>query len=360
MKARRGRAPLFMVHVVPGLEELAWEELRELDGDAEAVATWSGIDRRAGVLLFRSREPLASLLGLRLTEDLFAVAGIAQLPEGTRALKAISNLARTAGEMDAALRFHREAFPARRPARPAFRVVARKSGHHRFRRIDAQQACEAGIGRRFPRWRLVEDGGLEFWLQVVAETAVLALRLSSPEMRHRAYLDVSLPAALKPAVAHALVRLSAVPTGGLLIDPMCGAGTIAAEAVEGRRRALAGDSDPQAVRAARQNLGGGRYANVLRWDVARLPLRDRAVDGFACNLPWGRQQGVEDLTALYRRFLAEARRVVREGGRVAVLTAESELFERIVRRGRRFAIDRRIAVVVKGVDANLFVLVRRD
>ena len=132
MTPRRGRAPLFMVHVVPGLEELAWEELRELDGGAEAVATWSGIDRRAGVLLFRSREPLPSLLGLRLVEDLFAVAGIAQLPEGMRALKAISTLARTAGEMDAALRFHREAFPARRRARPAFRVVARKSGHHRL------------------------------------------------------------------------------------------------------------------------------------------------------------------------------------------------------------------------------------
>lgn len=358
---KRRAAPSFMAHVVPGLEDLAWEELLERTGDTRKVASWSGIDRRAGVLLFRSREPAASLLDLRLTEDVFAVVGFTRhLPAGRRALHEVSELARTAESMEEALRLHREAGVPRRRGRPTYRVIVRKAGQHAFRRIDAQQACEAGLARRFPRWRLVEDGaGLEFWLQIIGEDAVLGLRLSSAAMRQRTYRTANLPASLKPAVAHALARLARPSGGGLLVDPACGSGTVLAEAGSAGLTVLGGDIEQVAVRAAQRNLlAAGVTASIARWDARWLPLAAGIADGLACNLPWGRQQVVGDLAELYRRVLSEAARVVKSGGRIALLTSERELLERLVRNRRGLAVERRLRVTVRGADAWLLALKR--
>ena len=352
-----------MVHVVPGLEELAWEELTKLDRALERIATWAHIDRRAGVLLFRSFQPPGAFLRLRFAEDVFSVVGsIRDLPAGRRGPKALADLARTGGALQEALRHHRDVQVRRRHARPTYRVLVRKSGQHAFRRIDAQRACEAGLAKRLPRWRLVEDDAeLEFWLQIVGEEAVLALRLSSSQMRHRSYLSVSLPGALKPAVAAALVQLAEAFPGSLLLDPMCGGGTVLAEAAERRLLVLGGDLESKALRAARRNLtAAGAPGRLACWDVGRLPLADESVDAIAANLPWGKQQHPGDLERLYKRFLGEARRVLRPGRRAALLTSQRPLVERLAGRGRHFSIERRLAVVVRGADAWLLALRKRD
>jgi hypothetical protein len=59
---------------------------------------------------------------------------------------------------------------------------------------------------------------------------------------------------------------------------------------------------------------------------------------------------------LYQRFLIEAPRVVGRGGRIALLTSQRELIERLLRRRRGLTVERRLSVVVRGVDAWLFAL----
>jgi tRNA (guanine6-N2)-methyltransferase len=351
-KPARRPAPLYLAHVVPGLEGLAWEELRERAPGARSVATWSGFDRRASALLFRSSASVEDLLALRLIEDLFAVVAMTrQLPPGRAGLRAIEGLV-AEGDVDPALALIRQAGPRRSSARPTYRVVARTAGERAFRRIDAQRACETALAERFRRWRPVEDGAaLEFWLQVVGEEAVFAHRLSTAAMRLRTYRDASLPAALKPTVAQALVRL-ARPGRGPLLDPMCGTGTVLAEAADTRLAVLGGDVDGGALRAARANLravgGGGALA---RWDAGRLPLADGTVGAIACNLPWGKRHRIGSLDGLYRRVLAEARRVVRGGGRIVLLTADLRVLERVARKQRGLTVERRVHVVVRGAVA---------
>ncbi|MEX1253376.1 MAG: methyltransferase domain-containing protein [Dehalococcoidia bacterium] len=363
MTRRPGRkpAPLYLAHVVPGLEELAWEELRERTPAALSIATWSGFDRRAGALLFRSSADLEDLLALRLIEDLFAVVAMTrQLPPGRAGLRVIEGLVEKA-DIDPALALLRQTGPRRSAARPTYRVVARTAGEQAFRRIDAHRACQVALAQRFHRWRLVEDGAaLEFWLQVVGEEAAFALRLSSASMRQRTYRDASLPAALKPTVAHALVRL-ARPGRGPLLDPMCGTGTVLAEAADAGLAVLGGDVDAAALEAAQANLRavGARDA-LVRWDAGRLPIADGAVDAVACNLPWGKRHRIGSLDGLYRRVLAEARRVARAGGRIAVLTAERAVLERIARKQRGLTVERKLAVVVRGADAWAFVFRKTD
>ncbi len=355
----RSTAPLYLAHAVPGLEELAWEEVRDRAPGVRRVAVWTGIDRRAGALLFRSGAPTRALLELRLIEDLFAaVATTRRLPAGRAGLRVIERLVAGA-DVDRALALQRAAVPRQAGRRPTFRVVVRAAGRHAFRRVDAQRACERALAQRFPRWRQVEDGaGMEFWLQIVGEDAVLALRLSSAAMRQREYRGASLPAALKPTVAAALVRL-ARPGRGPLLDPMCGTGTVLAEAVAAGLSRLGGDLDDTALRAARRNLeAAGSRGALSRWDAGRLPVAGGAAGGVACNLPWGRRHRVAGLEGLYRRGLSEARRVVGAGGRIALLTAERTLLERLLRRQRGLVVEKRLSVVVRGADAWIFVLRR--
>ena len=359
-RSRRRPPPLFFAHVVPGLEEPAWEEIAERIAGARRVAVWSGVDRRAGVLLFGASASVEDLLDLRLTEDLFVVVAITrQLAPGRAGLRDIQRLV-AEGDVDAALAVHREARPRRSAARPTYRVIARTAGEHAFRRIDAQRACEAGLAQRFPRWRPVADGAaLEFWLQIIGEQALLSLRLSGAELRQRTYREESRQAALKPTVAHALVRLARPPAGGLLLDPMCGSGTVLAEAADAGQRALGGDIDAQAALAARRNLRAARFEGaVARWDATRLPLRDGTAAAIACNLPWGRRQRPADPSRLYSAVLIEARRVVRRGGRIALLVATGGLPERVARQ-QGLEIEKRLPVIVRGADAVIVVLRKR-
>lgn len=353
----RSQRPLYMAHVVPGLAELAWEEIAERAPGSRRTGAWTGIDRRADVLLFRSAAPPASLLELRLTEDVFAVAGVEQrLPDTKAGLREVTKLARTAEGLDRALAAHRLAAAPKMRARPSYRVVARKSGEHAFRRNDAQHACELGLAQRLPRWRPVEDAAtLEFWLQVIDTTAILALRLSSGAMRHRAGRPAQIEGALKPTIAHALVRMARA-TSGVFVDPACGAGTLLLEAGEEGLRALGGDTDLRAARVARANAAG----SVALWDARRMPLRDGVVDGLASNLPWGKTHSSRDLARLHRRLLEEARRVLRPRGRVVLLVADRPLVERLAREVGGYAVERTVRIVVKGADAWLIALRKLD
>ncbi len=156
------------------------------------------------------------------------------------------------------------------------------------------------------------------------------LRLSDRNMRHRKYKSEHLPASLRPTVAAAMVRLADVKPRQVLLDPMCGAGTILAEQLAmGRHdqgakvRVLGGDIDHTALRLAEVNLRPVGRAYLVRWDATRLPLADASVEAIASNPPFGVQLGEpEEIGPLYRKALQEYHRVLMPGGRAVLLAAD--------------------------------------
>jgi len=116
----------------------------------------------------------------------------------------------------------------------------------------------------------------------------------------------------------------------VLLDPICGAGTIlAAQLALGRHeqgakvRVLGGDLDPSALRQAAVNLRSVGRGHLVCWDATRLPLADASVDALASNPPFGVQLGrPEEIGPLYRRALREFDRVLRPGGKAALLVAD--------------------------------------
>jgi tRNA (guanine6-N2)-methyltransferase len=141
------------------------------------------------------------------------------------------------------------------------------------------------------------------------------------------------PGSLRPSVAAAMGVLSQPADDDVVLDPLCGAGTILIERAHlaRYRMLLGGESDPQALSAARENVGP-RYKPIeLRnWDAAALPIPGGEVTRIITNLPWGRKSGSHaDNARLYPRLLREFRRVLTPGGLMVLMTAETRLMREL-------------------------------
>jgi ubiquinone/menaquinone biosynthesis C-methylase UbiE len=112
------------------------------------------------------------------------------------------------------------------------------------------------------------------------------------------------------------VRHAALRSGEVVLDLGCGAGIdtlLAARSVGPAGRAIGLDMTPEMVERARRNAAAAGLENVeIREGLMEaLPLRDASVDVVISN-------GVLNLSTRKSRALAEAFRVLRPGGRVAI------------------------------------------
>jgi SAM-dependent methyltransferase len=115
--------------------------------------------------------------------------------------------------------------------------------------------------------------------------------------------------------------------GRRLLDLGCGMGTFTFEAARAGSFAVGLDSMAPALRAARRVAvaEGVSTARFVRGDAARLPFADAGMDiVVAADLT----EHLDDVTLA--RVLAEARRVLREGGTIVLYTPDrNHVFERL-------------------------------
>lgn len=304
---------------------------------------------------------------LRTAEDIFALICYRRgLAPQSASLQRIESSVRSAPYLEDALRARLKLTPGSRSGRRLrFKVVARLVGEHEFRRAELKGAVETGVlGRGDHTWRLDEsDADVEFWATMVKDELMLAVRLSDDRMRHREYKVAHLPGSLRPSVAAALGWLSEPRADDVVLDPMCGVGTILIERAYLGRYAmlLGGDSDRETLEAARENVGP-RYKPIeLRlWDAVALPLPDASVTKIVTNLPWGIRHGSHGANRrLYPRLLAEFARVLKKDGVMVLLTAETRLMRELWRDGM-FKPSRVLHVSVLGAPASVYVCPRDE
>jgi tRNA (guanine6-N2)-methyltransferase len=353
---------VYIAHAVPGLEQLALQEAGQRLGGIKPLGTLSGFDERTGLTLFRTSASVERLLELRTIEDLFALALDANAVHGGySATKEIRALVAGDRGLDAAASRASVVRPKRR-RKTTFRVVARMAGSHAFKRADLQRAVALAVTDRFPDWLEVkEDAQFEVWASLIEDRLILAVRLSDTSLRTRNYRATSLPGALKPTLAYAMALLSEPRPDDVVLDPMCGAGTLLIERAHAGRyaRLIGGDLSEEAVRASVENAGP-RFQpfGIARWDARRLPLPDGSTSVVLANMPFGKQFGSpESNRALYPALLDEWLRVLRPDGRMVLLTPEQRLIRQHAAQ-RGLALDRTLDVLVRGQPAAIHVLRR--
>jgi len=364
---------IYLAQTQPGFEGVAWEEIAASFKDASEAyraGPFEGVRElgrrnvpdRAGITIFTAPRPEPLRL-LRTSEDVFAVVGYRHgLSGDPPALERIAAIAREAPYVDQALAMRTRLMPGTRSGRRLrYRVIARMAGgEHQFRRLDLVRAISRGIAERGDRsWRPSPiEADVEFWATLLLGELILAIRLSDERMRHRDYKVAHLPGSLRPSAAAALALLSKPMPEDVVLDPLCGAGTLLIERAHlGRYRLLIGcDRDATALSAARENVGL-RYKplELHRWDAAALPLPDRSIAKIITNLPWGIRHGShEDNRRLYPRILQEFHRLLQPGGKIVILTGETRLMSDLITRGL-FRPDKILRASILGTNAAVYV-----
>jgi tRNA (guanine6-N2)-methyltransferase len=322
-------SPAFYAQVIPGLESIAAEEITS-DFAAEIKK------KVEGVVVFRVDEISRALLDLRTTEDIFLLAwGTDELTYRAQDLDSIRRWTSRDVDWSNLLRIHHAIRPKPK-GKPTIRLVTQMHDQHGYRRIDAGKAMAQGLAGKFPAsWKYADEkASVEVWLTIQGRTALCGLRLSDRTMRHRSYKLEHIRASLRPTAAAAMVRLLQPRPQQIILDPLCGAGTILAELWEYWRslgllqrgsepKVLAGDIDPSALRAARGNLQRLGPTTFMRWDAFHLPLPDQSVDGILSNPPFGKQlERPEGMRSFYAGLVRELDRVLVPRGQAALLISD--------------------------------------
>ncbi len=320
-----GELPACYGMVVAGLEEIAAEEIRrDLGGEIRKITS--------GTVVFRAKAIDRRLLELRTVEDVFLLAwGTDQLTYRATDLDLIQRWTARNVDWGRLFKLHHALRPKPK-SRPTYRLVAQMAGEHGYLRKHTRQALAKGLAGHLPAsWPEAEENAfVEVWLSIHEATAICGLRLSDRTMRHRTWKLEHRAASLRPTVAAAMVRLTGIKPGEVLVDPMCGVGTIMAEirchADRFREQAVqvcGGDLEFAAARAAGLNLRRLGSPLVANWDARRLPLADQSVDAILSNPPFGKQLASPgEIGPLYRDMIREYDRVLKPGGRATLLVSD--------------------------------------
>ena len=202
--------------------------------------------------------------------------------------------------------------------------------------MDAAREFGAGIVLRFG-WRVdLKNPDIHVVLNINGRAATVLLSLTdrSQHIRNISHFG---PTCLRSTVCYGLLRLAELQAGDIVLDPMCGGGSISIEGSLDWPSTfhIAGDVHGLAVPRARANVDGLQEtstADVLRWDVTCLPLRGASIDVVVTDLPFGKRSGSHlSNRILYPQALREMGRVVRpETGRAVLLTADYKTLNQAV------------------------------
>ncbi len=158
----------------------------------------------------------------------------------------------------------------------------------------------------------------------------LGISLTGPySMHRRGYRIYDHPAALKPTLAYALLTLSGTRDKQIIIDPMCGCGTIAIEASYLHEEATIYclDINEKYLEYAKRNaLAAGVYDRIIFMKTDARKLYEQSLpeaDHIVSNPPYGIRYGSPySIRRLYRGFIESAYKVLKNGGRLTIITTE--------------------------------------
>lgn len=136
--------------------------------------------------------------------------------------------------------------------------------------------------------------------------------------RKRAFFH---PAAIFPKLARALVNLSRVDSGEVLLDPFCGTGSLLIEAREVGANPVGVDLDRRMVSGSRANMLWLHqdWLGILRADSAISPLR--RVDAIATDVPYGRASSTAgaETEHILDRLIRSSSSMLGHGSRLVVM-----------------------------------------
>ncbi|BES92007.1 THUMP domain containing 3 [Nesidiocoris tenuis] len=148
---------------------------------------------------------------------------------------------------------------------------------------------------------------------------------------HRRNLTLLGPTSLRATMCYSLIRMAQPRVGDIIIDPLCGGGSIPIEGALGFPGTfhVCGDHHERAMARTCANIQHNIPINVdaAFWNATSLPLKDQSIDILVTDLPFGLRMGRnKDNRYFYGKVLREFGRIIRCTGRAVFLTYDLPSF----------------------------------
>ncbi len=295
----------FFATIVPGLEMVLADEIKELGVAAETIT----IER--GKVFFQADRAANQLFRLRCADNIYSI--IAEFPVGLHKID-LMQFAIAFGK----LRWN-GLFNAIDIETKKIIVSASRKGKHTYSRFDVEGIAEDTLIKMGYIKAVKGEKAMQIRIDMYECLCRISIKLTDAKFRYRGNIHICTAAGIRPTIAAALIRISNPSPKDVFYDMFCGSGTIPKEREAFPvRRILASDINEAAVLITKENCGG----NVVVFCCdARLTLaKPESVDIIVSNPPWGKQIPVENAKQLYIDFFREAKRILKAEGKMILLT----------------------------------------
>ncbi|HDO20347.1 MAG: THUMP domain-containing protein [archaeon GB-1867-097] len=225
-----------------------------------------------------------------------------------------------------------------------FAVRCERLGKHEYTSIDIARVAGKALQDSFPITRRpkvnLDFPSIIFRVDVIGTSCFIGVCTTGDRSLHRrGYRIYDHPAALKSTLAAALIFLSEVSSNSLVVDPMCGGGTIPIECAflnPYLKRIIQGfDISPKHIHGAKLNALAAGVHHKISFQVADAKKLDEIVncniDRIICNLPYGIRVGRKSfLKKLYSDFLFSTLKVLSSDGKITLLTTQAKLMKNLL------------------------------
>ncbi|MDI6708467.1 MAG: THUMP domain-containing protein [Candidatus Thermoplasmatota archaeon] len=161
--------------------------------------------------------------------------------------------------------------------------------------------------------------------------SIIELNRKALEARKPQYRPFFSPISLHPRIARALVNLSRVKEGEILVDPFCGTGGILIEAGLIGLRIVGCDIDMRMVEGTKKNLEffNIRDYELFQADVGEITKFIKSCDAIVTDPPYGRSATTrrEKVLELYQRAFKCFKKILKEGKYLVVVLPNQEAIE---------------------------------
>ncbi|XP_072912040.1 THUMP domain-containing protein 2 [Hemitrygon akajei] len=208
-----------------------------------------------------------------------------------------------------------------------FRVSCRCSGKiaKKFMSQELGRAIGIALSREFGWKAELRNPMLEIYIHFNDNHCVVGIPILRLPLASRDYIK---SAGLRSTVAWAMASLGDIQVGSLVLDPMCGLGTILLEAAKEWPNAYYHGIDNTAIQLqmASVNVCFAKLESnidLTRSSVTELPLLTESIDVVVCDIPFGKKFKItQDTKAMMPCILKEMVRVLRADGTLVLLLSQ--------------------------------------
>ncbi|XP_012941090.1 THUMP domain-containing protein 3 [Aplysia californica] len=213
---------------------------------------------------------------------------------------------------------------------------------------------------------------MEILLNIDNEEVTVSLALTKTSLHNRNLVAFG-PTTLRATICYNMLRLCRIKNGDFICDPMCGTSAIPIESAVNWVNCyhFGGDFHEKAIERTITNISaiqeklqaedkGTLKIDAVQWNIQHFPLRDKCVDVFVSDLPFGHRMGSRTVNrTLYPCLLSEMARTARSGARACLLTEDkTSLIKAIQATGRYWQRRLILSINIGGLSGFVFLLTR--